>query len=268
MASEELERLRVEARARHRAATRKVSRLKTGRGVNISGTRADPRRDPSRIKSYNSRQLKAYIRDLNQFTDRRVQFVADTRGRPMQASLWRQYKGLEQQYNRVVGERFSRVSDVFLPTSGMTLGERMEMTRPEHPQALSPAVNAPYRPPARQPTNIASERALRQLVRDMKERLKPGHFRKLTKDARQQYEQMTHLTRQSDLDKKVRALTDEQFNVLWNFTPFATAESLKYERAKDLLAGKDKPWQSDVIRNAQESANELVAWASQLDLGG
>jgi len=263
---EELNQLRAEARRRHRAATRKVSRLKTERGVNLSGSKNDPRRDLGRIKTYNARQLRAYINDLNKFTSRSNQFVADAHGRPVPGSLWQQYKNLERQYNQRVESAFRRVADMPYPGGDWTIGERLASLQPRHPQVLSPAVNSLYNPPRRRPSNVVSERALRRLIGDMKERLKPGYFDKLIKNARDEYSQMSALLHQPDLDKAVANLTDEQFQVLWNYTSFATAESMKYEIAKDLLADKQKPWQTEYREQAIENAWELVQWASTLDL--
>ena len=264
----ELESLRAQARSRHRAATRKISRLLNVHGAEISGTKVDPRRDLAAIKRYNSVQLKAYIRELNAFTSRTTQFVSDAQGRPVASSLWAQYKSLEAQYNARVNREFDTVKDVYMPRWGMTVGERMAATTPDHRQMGSPAVNAPYAPPTRRPSNVASERALKRLIRDLETRLKPNWRNNQISEGRKQFEQLSSIVGDDKLLKAVRGLTNEQFSLLWNFTPFATAASFVYEVAKAHLSGKQRAFHTDAMQQFSKDTHALVEWVSTVNLGG
>lgn len=265
----ELAELRKLARARHRAATRKVSRLRTTHDVELSGTKYDPRRDLGKIKRYTAAQLRTYIGQLNEFTARKTQYVGDAQRRPIKGTMWEQYKALEAKYNERVNTDFANMyADVFLPMSGQTLGERMAATVPTHRQMGSPAVNSPYNPPARKPRNVGSEKALKRLMQNLRDRVKPEYRKRLVDEGRQQYGQMLDVIDQEDLRQAVNSLNDEQFFMLWNYTPFAGAISLNYEIAMKALSSKEQPFHSKQFEDQIGDARALVNWAKSVRLGG
>lgn len=266
MADEELNELRAMARARHRATTRKISRIKSETGLTISGSKNDPRRDLSRIKRYTKSQLRAYIGQLNDFSSRSVQFVPSATRTPIQADLWKKYKGLERRYNQRVNAQFDTVKDVFLPAVGQTIGERMAMITPAHRQLTNPAVNAPYRPAEMQPRNVKSEKALKRLIAQKQNQLKASYRKKLVDDARRQFSQMADVINRRDLARDVAKLSDAQFEVLWNYTPFASAIGINYEVIQAMLSNKEKPYHSDSLRNAVASQKSLIEWARKADI--
>lgn len=266
MADRELEELRQLARARHRAVTRKISRLKQDAGVPVSGTKSDPRRDLSRVKRYTKSQLRAYVGQLNDFSSRSVQFVPSASKKPMQADLWKKYKNLERRYNQRVNAQFAKVQDVFLPAVGQTIGERMAMITPAHRQLTNPAVNAPYRPSEMQSRNVASERALKRLIAQKQNQLKASYRKKLVDDARSQFAKMADVINRRDLANDVSKLSDAQFEVLWNYTPFASAIGINYEVIQAMLSNKEKPYHSDSLRNAVASQKSLIDWARKADI--
>lgn len=266
MADEELSELRAMARARHRAATRKISRIKSDTGLPISGTKNDPRRDLSKIKGYTKSQLRSYVSQLNDFNSRSTQFLASATRTPMQADLWKTYKSLEGRYNQRVNAQFAKVQDVFLPAVGQTIGERMAMITPAHRQLTNPAVNSPYRPAEMQPRNVKSERALKRLIAQKENQLRASYRRKLIKDARSQFAQMADVINRRDLAKDVSKLSDAQFEVLWNYTPFASAIGINYEVIQAMLSNQEKPYHSDSLRNAVATQKSLIEWARTADI--
>jgi len=266
MAKQDIESLRAQARARHKAATRKVSRLRTQKGVELTGTKIDPRRDPHLLKRYTTRQLKAYIAQLDSFVDRKTQFVGDARKRPLNPATWGEYAQLEKQYNAKVRAEFDRIAGLKLPHGDQTIGERMAMMTPTHRAAYDPAVNAPYSPPTRKPKNMASDRALRRLTADMRDRLSPSRQRRDTARDRDAFGKMAELINQPDLVKAVKGLSDAQFRVMWNYTGFATDISLSYEASKSMLTEKERPWHSEAMAIAVKDAHALIKWAKSLDL--
>lgn len=266
--SEELRSLRAMANRRHRAATRKISRLKTDVGVNVSGTNVDPRRNRANIKNYTEKQLRSYIRQLDTFTSRKTQYVPDAHRRPVPATRWREYQRLEKQYNAKVQERFANYRDIHLTPSGMTIGQRMEFITPsKFPHMQDRAVNTPYTPLNRKPTSIGSGRALDQLIKEMKNRVSERYFEGQLSAGREQFKEMMELLDDPGLARKVSALSDEQFEALWNYTQFPTALSLGYDQAKNLLAGTEKPWSGQALEQSMSVANELASWAGTIDLG-
>lgn len=267
MADRELEELRRLARQRHRAVTGKISRLNREANVPLSGTKSDPRRDLSKVKRYTKAQLRTYIEQLNGFNTRSVQFVPSANRTPMRADLWKQYKSLERRYNQQVNDRFESVRDVFLPTVGQTIGERMDMITPVHRQLTNPAVNAPYRPAEMNPGNVSSERALERLIRQKRNQLKKSYRKKQIDDARENFAKMADAINRRDIADDVAKLSDARFEVLWNYTPFASAIGIIYEVIMAMLSNKEKPFHSDSLRNAVATQKSLIDWAQQADLG-
>jgi len=267
VADRELEELRRLARQRHRAVTGKISRLNRQANISLSGTKNDPRRELAKVKRYTKAQLRTYIEQLNGFNARSVQFVPSANRTPIRADLWKKYKDLEQRYNQRINEQFERVQDVFLPTVGQTIGERMDMITPVHRQLTNPAVNAPFRPAEMKPGNVSSERALQRLIRQKQNQLRAGYRKKLVNDAREQFAKMADIINRRDLVADVRKLSDAQFEVLWNYTPFATAIGINYEVIQAMLSNREKPYHSDSLRNAVASQKSLIDWAKQADLG-
>lgn len=264
---DELDRLRREAFARHKAATDKVSRLNRQRGVRLSGTKQDPRRARSNINRYTAKQLKSYIGELNQFVSRSTQYVPDAHKRPVPGTLWQQYKALEKRYNAKVEKEFRNVADVHVPSQNMTVAERMAMMTPTHRHMADQAVNSPYDPPIRKPSNVASEKGLKRLIKDMQDRLKPSHANKLRSGAYGVLDEMSRTLNRSDIAAKAKELTPEQFDVLWNYTSFPDRLSLGYDQALKMLSGKDKPYTSQVLELAIDEAESMVEWAANLNLG-
>lgn len=254
------------ARARHRAATRKISRIKADTGLTVSGSKNDPRRELSRVKRYTKSQLRTYIAQLNDFSSRSVQFVPSANRTPIQTDLWKTYKSLEDRYNRRINAQFSKVQDVFLPAVGQTIGERMAMITPAHRQLTNPAVNSPYRPAEMQPRNVASERALKRLIAQKENQLKPSYRKKQVNDARDQFGKMADVINRRDLAHAVSKLSDAQFEVLWNYTPFASAIGINYEVIQAMLSNKEKPYHSDSLRNAVATQKGLIEWARTADI--
>lgn len=268
MADEELNELRRLARARHRAVTGKISRLKNEVGVPISGTKNDPRRDLSKVKRYTKAQLRTYINQLNSFTPRSVQFVPSATRTPLRADLWKKYKNLESRYNQQINRQFRLVENVYLPAVGQTIGERMAMITPIHRQLTNPAVNSPYRPGERSSKNIPSEKALKRLIAEKQQQLRPNYRKRLINDARSQFGKMAMTINRRDLADDIAKLSDAQFEILWNYTPFASAISIEYEVIQAMLSNKEKPYHSDSLRNAVASQKSLIDWAKQADIPG
>jgi len=263
----ELQALRAQAMARHRAATRKVSRLNRRAGVSVSGSRVDPRSTPKNIRNYNATQLRSYINKLNKFVDRSVQFVPDANRQPISSATWKKYKSLERRYNDKIADHFSRYKDIFIGPANTTVGDRMKATTPDFPHMQDRAVNAPYTPLDRSSVNIGSERALKKLITDIRRRSSGKSINKRIRNDKSQFRELMKTVSDPSLVEKIEGLTTEQFDLLWNYSGFATAVSLGYEMSKALLSDNEKPWHSGVLKDSVNSAHELADWAKSVDLG-
>lgn len=269
MADDELRRLRAEAAKRHRAATNKISRLKNDVGVELSGTKEDPRRDKERLKSYNRRQLRAYIRNLNRFVDRSNQYVPDANARPVRRDLWRQYKAQEQAFNRRVQSHFEKYKDIFIPEAGMTVGERMHMVTPLHRYMRNTqAVNSLYDPIERDPKQIRDERALRKLRDSYKDRNDPAYFTRRTQAGRDLFKEFMDTAGRSDLVAMVDELSDAQFDLAWDYSGLASAAAHSYWAAKNMVTARDKARLGDEFDAQISTVEEILRWAGETDVDG
>ena len=262
----ELEQRRAEALARHKAATRKVGRLRRN-GVDVSGTRLDVRRDPAKIAKYNTRQLDAYINQLNSFVDRKTQYVPDTFGRPMRKAVMDEYKSTERKINKIVNDAYDRIKNINLPGQNRTIDDRMEAITPRHKHAGN-AANAPYRPIVRQSKNFLSEKKLKQMIAKNKKKLQTDFLARDLKTDLRVIKEMSDTLKRPDIYRRVKALSPDQFNILFNFWGFIDKISLPYEVAKeDSKSGKSKEWfQPHLDRNLKE-ADRLIGYAEKIQLG-
>lgn len=255
--------LRAEIQRLKKAVTRKVSRIKTGQDIYISGTSQDPRKAAASVKGMNESQLRSYGHALAAFLDRGNQYVPDSQHRPMPRAEWRNYKRLESEWNQRVREHMENINSIRLP-SGMTVAERDAMLRPDHPQMANPTVNGP-REIDRTSTNVAGSARLKHLMDQMQRRLGEDYFDQLNASGKETFGKMIDRIGDDAFSRDVDRLTPEQFEVLWNWTPFATAISFQYELAMKELSARDKEtWAGTVQHNAVREAREYVEWARGL----
>lgn len=232
----------------HRSVNKKVSRNK-GKGVLLSGTEFDPRRDLSKVKRYTNKQLDAYAAELAGFTSRKTQFAPDAFGRAMPASEFRGYKGLETENKRQANAAFDKVAHLFNPTSGMTLKQRMDKMMPDRITSSNRRVNAAYQPDGleRESTSITSRKSLEVLTKAMKNRVAPGKQEKDLKQARRSFMKMLKgmndvtirgnkalgVEHQQSLQNLAKTLTQDQFNVIWQYTTLPDMADYNYQSAED-----------------------------------
>ena len=263
----ELERLRAEALAKHKAATRKISRLKTSKGAVISGTQYDPRKSPALLKRYTTPQLKAYLRRLEYFNSRKVQFVGDMRKRPVEQGTWTEYQRAEKKYHDRVRTEFERIKDLKMPVGDQTIGDRMEQITPTQRGAYNPPVNAPYNPTQRKPRMITSESSMRKLTEDMLRKASPENRAKEIARDRETFTKMAELINEPGLAQAVNGLTANQFHLLWNYTGFANDWGLSYATMKNRLTERDVGTGHEEMQIALREAHGLIEWAKKFDLG-
>lgn len=259
----ELSDLRNQIARMRKAATRKISRNKTQRGVDISGSEFDPRRSTSAPKNYTASQLRAYRNELAGFLSRENQFVPDATRSPLPRSEWEAYKRREQAYRDTAGSVYERVKNVELP-SGESIQERMAKMDVLHKRMHNPTVNTIFDPHNRQPQDIVSREALKKLNDDLKQKANPHNLRRRISQSREQFEKMAEVVNEPGLIDAVKQLTHDQFVALWNYTNFASAVALSYDSAKKMLSPKEESWGHEMIRQQMADANQLIEWAKNL----
>lgn len=265
----ELSALRALAKRKHRLAGQKVSRIRrSDDGPIMAGTKYDPRRDPQLIGTYNKSQVKKYIATLDKFLSRETQFVRDAHARPVPRSLWDAYKKEEAAANKRKAESFDRVKSLKLP-SGESIETFERMTRPAVPQMANPAVNSPYAPTNRKPTAVASERALKKLIQEMRQKYTKHDLLKRAKQGRNIAYDMIDLIGDDDLKDRIGKLSTKQFNILWNYSgKFANSLSLMYQLAMQRLQREIDTYEDNLYNaleyGAYNEIRELISWAETL----
>ena len=241
-----------------RAVTKKVSRIKCVGGVYVSGTPVDPRKSKP-LDSMTRKELNAYKDRLRSFLARDVQFVSGAEGRPLDRSLWRQYKTLEKQVNernRVSGSRFAELP---APYGDVTVSEFMAMTKPHHPQLVNQSSNSHYYELNRSSSGIVSNRKLKELIERTSKKLSPGAEKRRIREDRKVAIRMASEIGDAKMIGSIKGLTDEQFDGLWRFTRFAAHLSANYEHAMARFSSVP----TSAIEDALSTAHDEIEWAKK-----
>lgn len=250
---------------------RKISRNKRAKGVEIGGTKFDPRRDKSRTKGYTVKQLESYVSSLSTFNGRKTQFDAGAKGAPLPRTKWAPYKNSEQAVHEKYQKSIAPWENVKLPGPGSTpehivegsetIGQRAHKIRAKHPTAM----NMGYLPPERQPFNVKDADSLEKLTKANKKRMTKKFDKSEHERAVAEFTQMVSVFKDDELNDSVQGLTKGQFDVLWNFTRFADAMSLSYHS----IVAKHKTKQEmpqEIIDTQVREAKTLINWVKKFKI--
>ncbi len=255
----DLANLRADVARMRRSATRKISRLKTGKSVHISGTEFDPRRTTTAHKSYTRKQLESYQRELKSFLSRETQYVPDAKNRPIPRAEWREYKKVEAQHRDSVGKIFERMKNVQLP-SGETVNERLAKMDVLHKRMHNPVTNPFYDPRDRESGDVTDRDSLRKLRDDLQRKSSPDNQTARVTEAKSQLEKMLSVINSPEIIDAVKGLSQGQFVALWNYTAFASAIAMSYDSAKKMLTPREESWGHEKVRQQSNDALELISW--------
>jgi len=256
--------LRDLVRKRHRAVANKISRTRRVNGAELAGTAHDPRRSHENIAKYNRRQLEATLNSYNAFTSRGTQFYGDANRRPISRKTWKAYKAAETAFNTASASRFGKFADTPVPGRGMTARQYRAATRSEFPRAADPVVNDPYASYSRQPSNIDSARRLAKLTKDLNKRATPRDYENRLRDSRANAKNMLDKVGDDKMRKAVSRLSRDQFEWLWNVSPFAKSAALRYGVASAMSADRQASWMDDAMDDQVEDMWDLVNAARKI----
>jgi hypothetical protein len=271
-----LKHLRAQAMARHKAATQKVRRNEL-KGVALSGTKHDIRREPTNIAKYNKPQLLAYIAKLDQFVGRKTQFVADMHGKPLPIAKYRQLKKAERKFNNQKLSRAAAVGGIMLPpivddkgkvVAQQSVKERRDVLAPRRRRGSNPAVNNPWEPKNFQPWQINGEGSLKRLEKMLRDRATPeAQQREYRSQLKSAVGLLTELEAH-DLIKRVKAMDKDKFYILFNHSGFVEEASTKY-LIKRMQESRDMEAMShDELQETHGNLGRLIGWAEKQRLGG
>ena len=202
-------------------------------------------------------QLAAQLKRLKEFTSRDTQFVGDVKKRPIPKSEWVEYKAAETVYNKRVAQEFESIKNTVLP-SGETVGQRAAKMKADHAMAGNPSVTPPHNAWTRQPFNIKNRAALKKLTDDARHKMSPEYDKEELKRQQDEMRQVLAMIKNPELEAGIDALTNRQFNILWNYSSFANEASLWYEMVKLHGQGDEESWHGEIIDQKFAQALELV----------
>jgi len=265
-----LKNLRAEVRKRRNAVTAKENRIKRNTGVDIRNTSQDPRRPVGVVERYNRQQLTKYLSELNSFMSRSVGYVAGAGNAPIPKADWLAYKKLEKQYNAIGEAHFSEFKDLALPMNdGLTVAEREKLMVPTDKRMQGEVIHRPYSPLDRDASRVKGVEGLKKLTEGIKKKLNSNFLPSQIAAGRKQLEQMLTAIGNGDTVKDARKLTDFQFNILWNYTDFATTvarvspSGSNRSKAVRNMESSDR-YSAGVIEDYEHDIREFFNWASTL----
>jgi len=267
MQNESLQELRDLARKRHIAVTKKVSRLRRKNEVELTATKYDPRRELAKIKHYNTAQLKSYINKLEGFTARDNQYLRGARGSVVTKKYWDEFQTAQRAVSKRNRAEFAKIEKIFIPRFNQTIGERIAMLAKPSRMGNNMATNRPFDEVARSARGLMGDKGAKIQAETMLNRLKPDWIGSRINRDRDNMRKMASVINETRLLRLVDTLTNNQFNVLWNYTGFATAYSMNYENVQKMLSAEDEAWHNTTADDAVEDSHALIEWIKTLDLG-
>lgn len=244
---------RDEARHRQELAARKIARLES-KGVKISGSEFDPRKDISKM---NARQLRMYSEQLQSFTDRKNQFVATRKGQPVPVSEWRAYKRAETSYNKATQRAYDKIKDTQLPNSQLTVDQFQKMINPPVPGRYFAGIDTPYRKVDRKSTAVENRKALQALTKQLNNRQDSEYMKSKSNIARELAIGGMLNLHNPELVKRIKLMPERQFKRLSLYTNFMEDVTLARYPADSM--GED-------MRSAEaEKMDTYLSWAENSD---
>lgn len=257
-----------EAERAHSNATKKASRLRRLKGVEIGGTSADPRRDLEDVRSMSAANLRRHVEQLQKFNSRSTQFVQGADQTVITASLWKEHEKLREQWNARVREHEAKIADVFVKSKNATVAQEDAKTKSNEgslQRAGGERSSRPFTERKRKPENIRGDEAMKKINAEMRERLKPGYFNKRIKAQREIHKKMMLESGDTEAIAKADKLTNQQFNIFWNYAGGAQESAVKYGISKMRSDGDEheERWWQGVIEDSNRESNELLEEARQ-----
>lgn len=241
-------------------ATRKIRRLQA-KGIDIEDTQHDVRRDPSKVRHYTHRQIDVAEQSLARFNSRQNAFYKGANNSIITGQQWREYKHIEHLSNARGARWDSKVDDVYIKQSGMTVGERKEGVKAKRIRAKGDSTPRLFPHNDLKPEHVNGAKAVEKLIKQQKARLKKDYVSKQVKDGRKSFEAMFLKMGMYELAGDMRGLTDHQFLILVKETEFADQTGLKYTGYKQMAAGDSARYLDQVVEDAKGVLSDFISTA-------
>lgn len=263
-----IQELRALAMRRHKAATRKVSRLR-GNGVEIGGTNADVRVNPANIKRYTTKQLNAYIGRLDNFNSRNNSFAPSANpDRPLRGDRVKYYRGLENKANEIARNEAAAIADIPIGNTGFTVGERNDTLlgrRSNAKRVWGDTSSRIFQDKGTLATRrIASPEALEKLIAMKERQLANGFKEKQIALQRRDARNMADGFGDETIGARIAALSDSQFDIWFNYTNERDKLKRGYMHRKTADALELDLEKSEMYQDDRNDILESLEWAQAL----
>lgn len=236
----EVGKLRAEVLKKHRAATSKISRLRNVKGVEIGGTKNDPRRDVKRVKAYNTSQLNNYLADLNNFTSRSTNFTPSVGG-ALSLTRVKYFERLQNKFNDIGAKHHEQVSH----TTGKNVGSIKIKPLDNDPAKKKNRMSKgggemPYTPSNLNPKHMNGPEALEKFIKQFERKTSRTYNNEEIAKSRKSVDKMIDEIGDNGLKELFDSLSDHQFDIIWNYMDFAGEIVPHYVRAQMQHAGQSQ----------------------------
>lgn len=201
---------------------------------------------------------------MTEFTSRSTSYVAGARGQVLPRAKWREYKRLEERYNAIGAGHMDKIGNYRIPNTGLTVRERVATFTPDSKRAQGDVVQRPYSPTTRKSIEIADSKALDKLIKSFRSKVGPGYLKKTIRKSREVARTMLERSGDARYTEALDKLTDSQFDILWNYTPFANDLSEDYEIRKLQAANIKETFHDSVLERGQDDIRAVLEWAASL----
>lgn len=259
--------VRAEVARRQKAANAKIARLRR-KGVQLTGSEFDVRRDPSRVARYNGRQLQSYLGQLNEFTHRRNQFVAGSEGVPIPAHVYNHAQRVAREYNAYVQEREAPLMGINIPQSGMTVGEFQRDVVGSRKRGKGARNERPLSVEQREAFEFVNADRVRDWQENLKKKMRPNYMNERIEKQRYVMLQAVTAFGDDEMTALAKGLTDDQLDVMWNYTDAPRDTFSGYHILQLFGSGKADEAQANIHEDATHETREWLKWASSLPSRG
>lgn len=194
-----------------------------------------------------SRQLRSYIKRIDNFVSRDNAFVPGYKGSPIGRSTWAEYKRLERQYNKMSREYEAQFGAIEIPGLGVPLEQALR----DRPNRAGGA-RYTFEEYNREARNVTGEKSLGDLIKDMRQKLDPGYLEKRMSGVRDRIRQMLDETGDNVVQRRIDELSDNQLAFLVDYTGFMNAIGGRYDYQKAMNVREQvepENWMDDVYRD-------------------
>lgn len=260
MADRQIDNLRRVAQRRAQAAGRKIERLRAS-GIIVSGSEFDPRRDAAKVARYNSRQVNAYIRNLENFT-KNAQFVPSAGGKAIPVAAAARFERTKARFNTYVDKYRESFKDLVVDladgSAPLTVEQKNKIGSDDWKTfAKGRSAQRPLAHSESEIENIEGIDKLRKLEQFMRDKMKADYLPSRIERGREEAKKMVAQLNNPELQAEIDKLNDFQFGVAWHELGLADSLSQTYWT----VMNADNADAAKMQDAAMGDTRKLVKWA-------